>query len=318
MREVCGSVCESGSATGGSIYERESGCHISSEIVTDGSGTHLCSTSAKLSDMVTADTLTTKGSLLLANAAYASNAGVRIHYEVEGSGKPLVLQHGFTDSRESWQQLGYVAALRDHYHVILIDARGHGESDKPHETADYTLDRRVTDVTAVLDALGIETASFWGYSMGGWIGFGLAMQCPRRVDRLVVGGQHPFARDQSGFRQWLRTGVAEGSDALVAAFKNMAGPISDAYAARLRAGDLGAWLAAAADREGIEDGLETMTMPCCIYAGDADPMFAQTKAASARIPHARFFPLPGLSHVQAMARSDLVLPHVMAFLNAPD
>lgn len=249
---------------------------------------------------------------------YARNAGVRIHYEVEGSGKPLVLQHGFTDSLEAWRELGYVAALRDRYKAILIDSRGHGESDKPHETADYTLARRVTDVTAVLDALGIEKASFWGYSMGGWIGFGLAMQRPQRVDRLVIGGQHPFARDQSGFRQWLRTGIAKGPDALVAAFEKMAGPIPDAYAARLRAGDLEAWLAAVADRESIEDGLAIMTMPCCVYAGDADPLFAQAKAASARLPHARFFPLPGLSHVQAMARSDLVLPHVVAFLNAPD
>jgi hypothetical protein len=63
--------------------------------------------------------------------------------------------------------------------------------------------------------------------------------------------------------------------------------------------------------------LEAMSMPCCIYAGDADPLFAQTKAASARITHARFFRLLGLSHVQAMARSDLVLPVVMPFLNAP-
>jgi pimeloyl-ACP methyl ester carboxylesterase len=249
---------------------------------------------------------------------YASNAGVRIHYEVEGSGKPLVLQHGFTDSLVSWRDHDYVAALGDRYTAILVDARGHGESDKPHDTADYALDRRVTDVTAVLDALGIEKASFWGYSMGGWIGLGLAMHHPQRVDRLVIGGQHPFARDQSGFRQWLRIGIDEGPGALIAAFEKMAGPIPDTYAARLRTGDLEAWLAAVDDRESIEAGLATMTMPCCVYAGDADPMFAQAKAASARISHARFFPLPGLSHVQAMIRSDLVLPHVMAFLNAPD
>lgn len=246
---------------------------------------------------------------------YASNAGVRIHYTVEGSGKPLVLQHGFTDSLTSWREYGYIAALRDCYKAILIDARGHGESDKPHDATDYALDLRVTDVTAVLDALGIEKANFWGYSMGGWIGFGLGMQQPERLDRLVIGGQHPFARDQSGFRQWLRTGIEDGPDALIAAFEKMAGPISDAYAARLRAADLKAWLAAVADRESIEDGLEAMTMPCCIYAGDADPIFALTKSASARIPHARFFPLAGLSHLQAMVSSNLVLPHVMEFLN---
>jgi pimeloyl-ACP methyl ester carboxylesterase len=249
---------------------------------------------------------------------YASNAGIRIHYEVEGSGKPLVLQHGFTDSLAGWRDYGYVASLRDRYKLILIDARGHGESDKPHDIPNYTLDRRVTDVTAVLDALAIKRASFWGYSMGGWIGFGLAMQHPERVDKMVIGGQHPFARDQSGFRQWLQTGIAGGPDALIASFEKMVGPISDAYAARLRAGDLKAWLAAVADRESIEDGLEAMSMPCCLYAGDADPLFAQTKAASARITHARFFPIPGLSHLQAMIRSNLVLPEVGAFLNAPD
>jgi pimeloyl-ACP methyl ester carboxylesterase len=249
---------------------------------------------------------------------YASNAGIRIHYEVEGSGKPLVVQHGFTDSLAGWHDYGYVTALRDRYQLILIDARGHGESDKPHDAQDYTLDRRVTDVTAVLDALGIEQASFWGYSMGGWIGFGLAMQHPERVDKMVIGGQHPFARDQSGFRQWLQTGIAGGPDALIAAFEKMVGPISDAYAAHLRAGDLKAWLAAVADRESIEDGLETMSMPCCLYAGDADPLFAQAKAASARIAHAQFLSVPGLSHLQAMVRSDLVLPEVIAFLNAAD
>ena len=134
-----------------------------------------------------------------------------------------MLQHGFTSSLEDWRQCGYVAALRDHFHLILIDVRGHGGSDKPHDVADYTLDRRVTDVTAVLDALGIEKASFWGYSMGGWIGFGLAMQRPQRVDRLVIGAQHPFARDQSDFRQWLRTGIAEGPDALISGVQELEG-----------------------------------------------------------------------------------------------
>jgi pimeloyl-ACP methyl ester carboxylesterase len=45
----------------------------------------------------------------------------------------LVLQHGFTDSLETWYDLGYVEALKPQYRLILIDARGHGASDKPHE-----------------------------------------------------------------------------------------------------------------------------------------------------------------------------------------
>jgi len=44
--------------------------------------------------------------------AYANNAGIHIHYEVEGTGPALVLQHGFTQRLEDWSECGYVAALR--------------------------------------------------------------------------------------------------------------------------------------------------------------------------------------------------------------
>jgi pimeloyl-ACP methyl ester carboxylesterase len=245
---------------------------------------------------------------------YADNEGITIHYKLEGAGPPLLLQHGFTSCIEAWFEYGYVAALRPEYQLILIDARGHGASDKPHDQAAYTLERRVADVTAVLDALKIEKAHFWGYSMGGWIGFGMAKHAPNRLDKLVIGGQHPFARDQSGFRQWLRHGIAEGPDALVTAFESMAGPIPEAYADRLRTADLQAWLAAVEDRVSNEDVLGTMTMPCCLYAGDADPIFAQAKQASERIPNAVFFALPGLSHLEGFLESRRVLPPIMEFL----
>ena len=68
---------------------------------------------------------------------YVDNRGVRIHYQVEGKGPPLVLQHGFTQSLEGWYRCGYVDALKPKYRVVLIDARGHGKSDKPHERAAY-------------------------------------------------------------------------------------------------------------------------------------------------------------------------------------
>jgi pimeloyl-ACP methyl ester carboxylesterase len=245
-----------------------------------------------------------------------TNAGIRIHYEVDGTGPALVLQHGFTQSLEDWSECGYVAALRSKYQVVLIDARGHGDSSKPHNEASYTLDCRAADVTAVLDALGIEKAHFWGYSAGGWIAFGMAKYAPHRLKRLVIGGQHPFARDQSGFRQWLREGIAGGHETLIRAFEKLAGPISDGYAARTRSADLHAWLASVEDRVGIEEVLGAVATPCCLYAGEYDPMFAQTKLASERIPNAHFFSLPGLSHLQAFVDSSRVLPLVMEFLDS--
>jgi pimeloyl-ACP methyl ester carboxylesterase len=60
-------------------------------------------------------------------------------------GQPLVHQHGFTDSLETWYDLGYVEALKSHYRLILIDARGHGASDKPREPDAYAKCRRHND-----------------------------------------------------------------------------------------------------------------------------------------------------------------------------
>ena len=109
-----------------------------------------------------------------------------------------MLQHGITQCVEDWFECGYVAALRPRYRLILVDARGHGQSDKPHDAESYALDSRVADVVAVIDAVGVERAYFWGYSMGGYIGFGMAKHAPQRINALVIGGQHPFARNQEG------------------------------------------------------------------------------------------------------------------------
>ena len=95
-------------------------------------------------------------------------------------------------------------ALKGDYRLILVDARGHGQSDKPQDPSAYGLEKRVADVTSVVDAMGVAKAHFWGYSMGGWIGFGMAKYAPDRVDRLVIGGSHPYARDQSSVREFLQ------------------------------------------------------------------------------------------------------------------
>ncbi|MCY4577785.1 MAG: alpha/beta fold hydrolase, partial [Chloroflexi bacterium] len=60
---------------------------------------------------------------------HADNNGVRIHYHVEGEGAPLVLQHGLTSSILRWYEFGFVDALKSDYKLLLIDARGHGDSD---------------------------------------------------------------------------------------------------------------------------------------------------------------------------------------------
>jgi pimeloyl-ACP methyl ester carboxylesterase len=247
---------------------------------------------------------------------YADNGSVRIHYQVEGEGPALVLQHGFTESLVDWYECGYVEALRSDYRLILIDARGHGASDKPHDPDAYVLNRRVADIVAVLDALDIARALFWGYSMGGWIGFGIAKYAKQRVRALVIGGQHPYARSMEALRQMVRTGIAQGSGEFVASMEEMFGPESAARKGRLLSMDLEALLALAQDRPSLEDILPTMPMPCCLYAGEIDPIYPEVEVCSRHIPRVTFFSLPGLSHCEAYARSELVLPRVTGFLKA--
>jgi len=247
---------------------------------------------------------------------YANNGSVRIHYQVEGEGPALILQHGFTESLVDWYEAGYVEALRPDYRLILIDARGHGASDKPHDPDAYVLNRRVADVVAVLDALNIAKALFWGYSMGGWIGFGIAKYAKERAHALVIGGQHPYARSMQSLQQMVQRGIAQGSGVFVASMEEMFGPESAERKERLLSADLEAYLALVQDRPGLDDILPTMLMPCCLYAGETDPIYPQVKACSQHIPRATFFSLPGLSHCEAYARSELVLPGVTRFFKA--
>ena len=73
---------------------------------------------------------------------------------------PLVLQHGFIGNLKRWYSFGYVDALKADYQLILVDARGHGASDKPHNSAAYALPLRVGDVLAVLDALKLDKVRY--------------------------------------------------------------------------------------------------------------------------------------------------------------
>jgi pimeloyl-ACP methyl ester carboxylesterase len=244
---------------------------------------------------------------------YADNQGVRIHYRVEGDGRPLVLQHGYTQSLEHWYQCGYVDALKAHYRLVLIDARGHGGSDKPHERAAYAWPINVIDVLAVLDALGIRQALYWGYSMGGSIGFGALTMAPERIIALVAGGA---AADAFSLGDRLQHVDGRDPEEFVTAFESVINaPIPPTIRARLLASDTRALAAAAQNRPSLVEQLSQRATPCFLYAGAQDFVFSRARATASQIPNAKFEVLPGLTHPDAFVRADLVLPHVLAFLN---
>ncbi|HEY4264598.1 MAG TPA: alpha/beta fold hydrolase [Micropepsaceae bacterium] len=116
--------------------------------------------------------------------------GTDIAYDCMGDGLPLVLIHGFGANRNiTWSNTNwYQTVQRARHKLIAIDCRGHGESEKPHEPADYDEERMAMDVIAVLAALEIPEVDVMGYSMGAQIAIRLMHDAPGRVRRTILAG----------------------------------------------------------------------------------------------------------------------------------
>jgi len=244
---------------------------------------------------------------------FADNQGIQIHYQVLGTGEPLIMQHGFFSSGEDWHEFGYVEKLREICKLILVDARGHGTSSKPHDPESYALENSAADVAAVLDSLGLNAAHYLGYSMGGWIGFGMAKFAPARLKNLIIGGAQPYGKSFTNARKILGNGI----DAWISEISQW-GPYSPEAIARYRKNDAQALLAAAQDRPDISDILPTMTMPCFLYAGDADNEHAFIKQAAEALPNATFSTIPDCNHIETFVHGHLVMPQLIDFLTCSD
>ena len=241
---------------------------------------------------------------------YADNQGVKIHYQTTGEGAPLVLQHGFNSSIMDWHEFGYVDKLQDKFLLILVDVRGHGTSDKPHNPKNYTLKILVSDVIAVLDELHIKKANYLGYSLGGWIGFGMAKYASHRLNSLIIGGAQPYGRNFEQVREMLSTGL-EAWMAIVEEW----GIYSPEALARLRKNDANALLAIIQDRPDISNILSSVKIPVLLYAGAEDSQCVLMEKCAKELSNATLISLPGLDHIEVIPRSDLVTPHIVQFLD---
>ncbi len=125
-----------------------------------------------------------------------TSRGFRIHYTVDGEGPPLMLVAQTLGAAQHWLDAGYVAALAPSWRVINVDPLGHGNSDTPHDPDAYEAAGVTEDLVAVLDAEGVDRATVWGYSRGGWLTCSLAAAHPERVDRIVVGGYAMHAHEE--------------------------------------------------------------------------------------------------------------------------
>jgi len=106
-----------------------------------------------------------------------------IYYEVTGQGEPLLFIHGLASSSRSWKK--QVPFFAQHYRVITFDIRGHGRSDRPL-LEPYSIKLFAADAVELMSALGIDSAHIVGFSMGGMVGFQLAVDVPEMVTSLVA------------------------------------------------------------------------------------------------------------------------------------
>jgi pimeloyl-ACP methyl ester carboxylesterase len=254
---------------------------------------------------------------------YAPVNGLKMYYEVHGSGEPVVLLHGaFMTITNNWT--GWIGELSKTRKVIAVEMQGHGRTaDIDRE---FSSEHLADDVAALLDYLKIPSADLIGYSMGG----GVAMQCairhPDKVRKVVVISS-TFRRDGM---------VKEALDALpkLTADDFKGSPIEEEYKRLSPTPDefpkfVKRVLATASKGDDFgADKLKATTAPMFFIHGDADGVRLEHVAEMFRLKggeiHGDMKPrsasrlaiLPNTTHVTLMQRMPVIVPMVNDFLDA--
>lgn len=248
--------------------------------------------------------------------------GVEIHYEVEGTGPAVLLHTGAGGDSRIWREAGYVRGLTG-FTTILLDQRGRGRSGRPSGIDDHRMELFVDDVAAVLDALGIDSIAFWGYSNGMLVGVGFGGAHPDRLRCLVgtgtlrfrnlsdlprvdetaeiqkdvaAGGvrqdlEHFMTKENDRFPEGIDRNVREG-DPLMYALDGVA------------------WLR----WNGPRAVLKRFRVPLLMLTGEKEDPDRATETTVDHVPCARMARLPGVGHLGAFYRSDLALEFALPFL----
>lgn len=220
-------------------------------------------------------------------------------YEWGDPGAPTVLLvHGFASSAlGNWNLTGWVRdLLQAGYHVVAVDLRGHGASDKPHDPTRYTLQILADDVLSVLDAFRLDAVRYVGYSLGARVGWNAAREFPSRIICAVLGGI-PDGNALIRFRvDEARRFIGQGTppdDRLTAEYVEMAG--------RSPGNDLTALISLV---EGMLDGEQPTvdnapSQPLLFATGSDDSILGDSRALCAASPDGTFFEIPGRNHFNA-------------------
>ncbi|MZD03926.1 alpha/beta fold hydrolase [Streptomyces sp. SID5785] len=248
--------------------------------------------------------------------------GAALHYEIHGSGAPLVLLAGQSNNHHWWDPVR--PRLDAAFTTVVLDWRGTGGSDAP-DTDTYSTPGFAEDVIAVLDHAGIGRAHVYGTSMGGRVAQWLAAGRPDRVGRLVLGCTSPGAPHGIERDAGIRRALADPATAYATLVDLMYTPAWTAAHpgpyATLGDPDLTAHARRrhlrASARHDAWDALPRIQAPTLVVHG-TDDRFNPTANApllAGRIPDARQLLVEGGRHAYFEEFADEATPPVVAFLN---
>lgn len=240
--------------------------------------------------------------VIIITQRFSSLDGVSISWRETGSGRPLILIHGFfSEADTNWIKYGHAALLVDAgYRVIMPDLRAHGLSGKPHDPAHYPKDILADDQFALLSHLGIENYDLGGYSLGG-----------RTVARMLARGATPGRAIISGmgFDGLTKTGNRSGHfkqvlDNLGHHERGSAAFMAEAFL-KTTGGDplaLRRILDTFIDTD--EADLRAFELPVAVICGVEDQDNGSAADLAMVLPHGKLFEVPG-NHMSAVVKPEL-------------
>jgi pimeloyl-ACP methyl ester carboxylesterase len=228
------------------------------------------------------------------------NGAVEIAYLDEGEGEPIVLVHGFASTKNvNWVYPTWVSELRKAgRRVIALDNRGHGDSAKLYDAADYEIAIMAGDVTALMDHLNIERADVMGYSLGGRMTAILANTQPQRLRSAIFGGIGIGLIEGGGPGE----NVAEALEA--PSLEDVTDPVGRtfrAFADQTRSDRLALAACLRGSRRLMtRDEAAAITVPVLIAVGTRDEIAGSAAALGKVIPGAQVLDIPNRDHMRAV------------------
>ena len=228
------------------------------------------------------------------------NGPVEIAYIDEGEGEPIVLVHGFASTKNvNWVYPTWVSELkRGGRRVVALDNRGHGESGKLYDPAQYTIPIMAGDVVALMDHLDIARADVMGYSLGSRMTAQLALSVPERLRSAIFGGIGMAMIEGGGPGE----NVAEALEA--PSLDEVADPVGRtfrAFADQTRSDRL-ALAACMRGSRGLlcRNDAARISVPVLIAVGTSDEIAGSARELGEIIPDAEVLDIPNRDHMRAV------------------